>query len=209
MRDYDKFVRELASEKRAKPTDRLKTDQETAIEEKNKLERLEKERLARMKTVMNPTSTKDRQAQGDDLSDYVFDDSKNRSILEYTKDGELVSMNEDSVVINEHGEMEESEEIGSDEDEDSDINEESNDASSGFEEEEDTINQIPETKKVEIVKELPFVYTAPSTYEELLKYTRNRSPTELDTIITRIRVLHSVNLKAENRQKLLVKYKQI
>jgi nucleolar protein 14 len=39
--DYDILVKELAYEKRGKPSDRLKTDQEIATEAKEKLERLE------------------------------------------------------------------------------------------------------------------------------------------------------------------------
>ena len=39
--DYDRTVRELAFEKRGIPTDRLKTDEEAAKEEKERLEKLE------------------------------------------------------------------------------------------------------------------------------------------------------------------------
>ncbi|KAJ1336749.1 hypothetical protein BSLG_007068 [Batrachochytrium salamandrivorans] len=46
--DYDKFVRELAYDRRAKPTDRIKNEDEIAQSEKNKLEKLEKERIRRM-----------------------------------------------------------------------------------------------------------------------------------------------------------------
>ena len=46
---YDKFVRELAFERRAKPTDRLKTEEETAADEASKLEKAEASRLRRMR----------------------------------------------------------------------------------------------------------------------------------------------------------------
>lgn len=39
--EYDKIVRELAFEKRAIPTNRTKSEEEIALEEKEKLERLE------------------------------------------------------------------------------------------------------------------------------------------------------------------------
>jgi hypothetical protein len=39
--EYDKIVRELAFEKRARPTNRTKSEEEIALEEKEKLERLE------------------------------------------------------------------------------------------------------------------------------------------------------------------------
>lgn len=47
--DYDAFVRSLAYDRRAKPTDRTKTEEEIALEEKDELEKLEKARLARMR----------------------------------------------------------------------------------------------------------------------------------------------------------------
>ena len=47
--DYDAFVRSLAYDRRAKPTDRTKTEEELALEEKAELERLEQARLARMR----------------------------------------------------------------------------------------------------------------------------------------------------------------
>ncbi|ORZ39919.1 nucleolar protein 14 [Catenaria anguillulae PL171] len=46
--DYDMMVRELKFDKRAQPTDRTKTEEELAVEEKERLERLEKDRLRRM-----------------------------------------------------------------------------------------------------------------------------------------------------------------
>lgn len=47
--DYDHMVRTLASEARAKPKDRTKTEEELAIEEKEKLEKAEATRLRRMR----------------------------------------------------------------------------------------------------------------------------------------------------------------
>jgi nucleolar protein 14 len=46
--DYDKIVKELAFEKKAKPTDRLKTEQEIMIEQAAQLQTLEQQRINRM-----------------------------------------------------------------------------------------------------------------------------------------------------------------
>ncbi|KAF9970791.1 nucleolar complex protein 14 [Actinomortierella ambigua] len=46
--DYDKFVRELAYDRRAKPQDRMKTEEEVAQEEADKLEKAERARKRRM-----------------------------------------------------------------------------------------------------------------------------------------------------------------
>lgn len=41
MDDYDRAVRELVYERRGQPTDRMKTEEEIAKEEKMRLEKLE------------------------------------------------------------------------------------------------------------------------------------------------------------------------
>ncbi|KAL7413127.1 nucleolar protein 14 [Mrakia frigida] len=51
--DYDTFVRSLAFDRRAKPTDRTKTEEEVALEEREKLEEEEKKRLRRMRGEVN------------------------------------------------------------------------------------------------------------------------------------------------------------
>ncbi|KAI3633156.1 hypothetical protein MIR68_008694 [Amoeboaphelidium protococcarum] len=48
IEDYDMFVKELTFEKRARPTDRLKTEEELIKEEADRLRQLEEERRARM-----------------------------------------------------------------------------------------------------------------------------------------------------------------
>lgn len=56
--DYDKMVRELKFEARGTVSDRLKTEDEIAKEEKEKLEKLENERLQRMKGFMENNPVK-------------------------------------------------------------------------------------------------------------------------------------------------------
>ncbi|GAA97776.1 uncharacterized protein L969DRAFT_91325 [Mixia osmundae IAM 14324] len=72
--EYDRYVRELAFEKRAKPSNRLKTEEEKALEAKEALEKAEAARLRRMQGLPDidqqsgGASTK-RAPQADDLSD--------------------------------------------------------------------------------------------------------------------------------------------
>ena len=68
--DYDVFVRQLIHEKRARPTDRLKTEDEIAKEEADKLIQLEKKRKRGMKGP--DESGADRQISGDALGDLGF-----------------------------------------------------------------------------------------------------------------------------------------
>lgn len=61
---YDRFVKELAYDKRAQPSDRLKTDVEIAQEAAAELQRSEQARLKRMREVMEEAATDD-----EDLND--------------------------------------------------------------------------------------------------------------------------------------------
>ncbi|KAJ8941563.1 hypothetical protein NQ318_011522 [Aromia moschata] len=56
--DYDKVMRELKFEARGTVSDRLKTEDEIAKDEKEKLEQLEKERLERMKGYVDLKAVK-------------------------------------------------------------------------------------------------------------------------------------------------------
>lgn len=96
--DYDVVVRELKFDIRAKPTDRLKTPEEIAMDEKEKLEKLETDRLLRMRGVrvddeeeghdcsMARTSSDHKSA--DDLDDEVISNKYSRRSHLTHKDGE-------------------------------------------------------------------------------------------------------------------------
>ncbi|KAF5303825.1 hypothetical protein FQA39_LY09810 [Lamprigera yunnana] len=88
--DYDKVVRELRFEARGQPTERLKTEDEIAREEKEKLEKLENERISRMKGVFedidNTNVVPHRSA--DDLDDNFAYDSEPEFMLTYNEKGE-------------------------------------------------------------------------------------------------------------------------
>ncbi|KAI5960978.1 NOP14 [Candida pseudojiufengensis] len=62
--EYDNKVRELNFDRRAKPADRTKTNEELNQEHNEKLKKLEQDRLKRMEGFNN-----DREAEGDDLDD--------------------------------------------------------------------------------------------------------------------------------------------
>ncbi|XP_057961275.1 uncharacterized protein LOC131153166 [Malania oleifera] len=86
---YDKLVKEMGLEMRARPSDRRKTHEEIAEEERERLERLEEERQKRMlanddssdedddapKDVESPSVPRIRSISGDDLGDsFSFDE---------------------------------------------------------------------------------------------------------------------------------------
>ncbi|XP_053985547.1 nucleolar protein 14 homolog [Hylaeus volcanicus] len=67
--DYDIAVKELKFEARGVPSDKLKSEEEIIKEEKEKLEALEADRLARMKGFVNVTNNQLRHKSADDLDD--------------------------------------------------------------------------------------------------------------------------------------------
>lgn len=68
--DYDKIMREMIFERRGAPADKLKSEEELANIEKQKLEKLERERLARMKG--EDAEAKGNHRSADDLDDGYF-----------------------------------------------------------------------------------------------------------------------------------------
>ncbi|KNZ76452.1 putative nucleolar complex protein 14 [Termitomyces sp. J132] len=80
--DYDQHVRELAFDKRAKPKDRTKTEEELALEEKEALEKAERRRRKRMLGLQESDSEDEgrsrikRKRGGDDLEDDFVDDDE-------------------------------------------------------------------------------------------------------------------------------------
>ena len=63
---YDKMVREMVHDRRAKPQDRLKTEEEIAMEEKERLERAERHRKRRMEGLNSDTEPEDSSDEGDE-----------------------------------------------------------------------------------------------------------------------------------------------
>nr|CAD7595851.1 unnamed protein product [Timema genevievae] len=90
---YDTVMRELKFEARGKPSDRLRTEDEIAKEEKERLEKLEAERQDRMKgfTDETPVTTSaNKHRSADDLDDGFEIDSDTEVTLAYNEEGELI-----------------------------------------------------------------------------------------------------------------------
>ncbi|XP_014665036.1 PREDICTED: nucleolar protein 14-like isoform X2 [Priapulus caudatus] len=92
--EFDRVVRELQFELKGKPTDRIKTPEEVAREEKATLEQLETERISRMKGVTlenTQQNAKGSHQSADDLSDGFVLNREDKFTLRY-KDGKLLSL---------------------------------------------------------------------------------------------------------------------
>ncbi|ORY07457.1 Nop14-like protein [Basidiobolus meristosporus CBS 931.73] len=222
---YDALVREMVFEKRARATDRQKTEEELALEEKEKLERAERHRKRRMEGLDSDSETEEAQpkrkrvAVADDLEDdfqeeeFEIDALGNKVPKSYDIQGGQSSEDESE----EEGESGDEEMSGSGEEDDSEEEGESEEEEEDYsdldmdETEVASDDEVAQKKKSGKVskksssgdkKELPFTFPAPNNHDEFLELIDGYNLEDQMTIIHRIRVLHHIRLGAGNRQKL-------
>ena len=216
--EYDKAVRELAFEQRAKPKDRTKTEEELALEEKQALERAERKRQRRMQGE-DPDSEGEKgprkrlkQIGGDDLEDDFYGgDGFGPGLQEDEPDGS------DEDIEDDEGEEEEEEEDvvwgsgdgGDDEDgEDDEGDAWSEPEGLGSAEEGDDVELVPKRKgragKLSAEKELPYTFSCPESHEEFLDILEDVKDEDVSTVVHRIRTLHHPSLAEGNKLKLQV-----
>ncbi|KAL4076266.1 nucleolar protein 14 [Scleroderma yunnanense] len=209
--DYDKQVRELAFDKRAKPKDRTKTEEELALEQKKALEKAERQRKRRM-LGEDPDETEDeagnggkrkRARGGDDLDDDFVED-----------DGLGTGLGAEDL-FRRGGEAEEDEEAVSDKE---DVNEgHDSEPESGPEDDSDaeefgsegdfkditTGTKVVQTRKTSAVsKELPYTFPAPESHEDFLEMIEDVRDEDVPTVVQRIRTLYHPSLSLNNKFKL-------
>uniref|UniRef100_A0A0R0F3T1 Nucleolar protein 14 n=1 Tax=Glycine max TaxID=3847 RepID=A0A0R0F3T1_SOYBN len=233
--DYDKLVKQMGLEMRARPSDRTKTPEEIAQEEKEGLEQLEEERQKRMVAAEDssdednedsekPFEQKPRSISGDDLGDSF---SVNEQIM--TKKGwvdEILERRDEEDSSSEDDDGEDPDNLGSSEDadegSDEDLDEHEKDLSlkdweqsddddigADLEDEDDSDENIETAAEdLDESKELdiPYIIQAPKTFEELCSLVDKHSNDNVILIINRIRKSNPITLAAENRKKMQVFY---
>ncbi|ESO96868.1 hypothetical protein LOTGIDRAFT_115358 [Lottia gigantea] len=189
--DYDIAVRSLQFEARGKATDRLKTDEEIAKEEKERLEKLEADRLRRMKGIIDDGGPQITHVSADDLHDgfNLNEDKKDKQRAKQSvhfKDGKLAGG--DDIL----GDGEE-EDIDEDEDD-----EEGSDNEDNEDEDQEDGEEIIETAK----KELPYTFPAPKSYDDWLNTVNGLNTADQVVVIDRIQKLYHLSLGPGNKEKL-------
>ncbi|XP_078416974.1 nucleolar protein 14 isoform X2 [Cetorhinus maximus] len=118
--DYDIIVRELFFDMKAQPSDRMKTKEELAREEQERLQKLEAERVRRMRGEFEEKgSNRPKHMSADDLHDGFILDKIDKPCLVY-KEGKLEELEEEEEHLGSENEEENGE--GSDEDENEEEN---------------------------------------------------------------------------------------
>ncbi|ELK06562.1 Nucleolar protein 14 [Pteropus alecto] len=220
---YDVMVRELGFEMKAQPSNRMKTEEELAKEEQERLKNLEADRLRRMRGKDEDEDTKPKHTSADDLSDGFILDQDDRRLLSY-KDGK---MNVEEEQSGEASDRESAEDAGEDTREDdaedssgseghSDL--ESDGESEGESERPGQAQQrasghvSPGGSGEAASTELPYVFagtrvvltilTAPEACEDLKSLLSGRPTEEQLLVLERIQKCHHPSLAAGNRAKL-------
>ncbi|KAK9399237.1 nucleolar protein 14-like [Crotalus adamanteus] len=197
--EYDVLVRELGFEMKTQPSDRMKTEEELAKEEQAKLLQLEADRLRRMKGEEPvESSKKPKHMSADDLADGFLLTKDDRSLLSYGNDKDV----EDGKGGCENKESEE------------EFDTEAMDDPSGRDTDEETATEkmFPSQKQIRKQNavrdkeaaqlELPYLFAAPESYEQLQSLLSGRSMEEQMSIIERIRKTNHPSLAVGNKAKL-------
>ncbi|XP_026995912.2 nucleolar protein 14 [Tachysurus fulvidraco] len=222
--EYDMMVRELGFEMKAQPSEKLKTAEEIAREERERLQKLEADRRRRMEGELeeNPKHT---HMSADDLNDGFILDKDDRKTLSY-QDGKWNIGEEEGEGADEE---EENTDEGGDEDgdggsgdEDDDDNEEEDDDHSDLEDSHDDEDDEDEEKEKETsykVKdtvneeerraiqdtaraELPYTFKAPECYADLKAMLQDHSADVQQIIIERTKKCNHPSLAVGNKAKL-------
>ncbi|ODH39833.1 hypothetical protein ACO22_01776 [Paracoccidioides brasiliensis] len=215
-KEYDQRLKQLAFEKRAKPLDRTKTEEERAEEEAEKLKQLEKERLRRMQGENDESSENEENASDREMGDESErDDAKAFGLAQPSSVTELGVEEEDDFIID-------SDLVESDSEADLSLDESDIASSADEEESEDKEDEFigslvlpPDAddgkgfadtnaglSTVSGNRSLAYTYPCPENHEHFLQIIQAVKTEDLPTIVQRIRALHHPRLHGDNKSKL-------
>ncbi|EEB08498.1 U3 snoRNP protein Nop14 [Schizosaccharomyces japonicus yFS275] len=188
---YDAFVREMVFDRRARPSERTKTEEEIAQAEADRLRELEEQRLQRMHNAKAGYADG---REGDSLEDdYVPDETDN--VFGFGEGLTAKEDDEESFTGFQSGS--ESEESADDEVDDEATHKKSSKGKTvRF-----ALDEKP-SRKNGGKKELAYTYECPLTHAHFLDMLDGLNVEDHDTVITRIRTLHHMKLHPENKGRL-------
>ncbi|XP_017047110.1 nucleolar protein 14 homolog [Drosophila ficusphila] len=225
---YDKLLKEMIFEPRGSVTDKLINPDELAKQEAARLEKLENERLRRMKAEgeedEEASILKPKHRSADDLDDGYFlagGDDEDDGTLAYDLEGNL-GTHLNGKKEEEKQDEEENGEEGEEEEEDDDSNEESDSEvdnlsdlkESESESEAEETSQVGKKKEKKSVEKfpasldtsIPFTIKMPKTYEDFTELLSKHAAPQQATIIERIIKCNHPKLEGVNRENIVKLY---
>jgi nucleolar protein 14 len=218
-KEYDKRVRQMLQDERAKPTERTKTEEEKAREEAKRLKALEEKRMKRMRGEPTSDDEEPQQKESDDEEDF---DDINDDAAEFGLAGAPPPSSRPEGVDDEDDFLMDDDLIATDSEADfsgdeSDSASEIDDTMAMDEDEADFLKNVLPDKPKEQSKavngvltigadaassKLAYTYPCPRSHEELLKVFKDVSSDDVPTVIQRIRALYHAGLHSDNKNKL-------
>ncbi|KAJ1662722.1 nucleolar complex protein 14 [Coemansia sp. RSA 1813] len=206
-KSYDAHVREMVFEQRARPQNRLKTEEEAAREEMERLERAERHRQRRMDGVPSDTEPES-DGEEDELAAYkakqkrlpVADDLGDDFARAGSDDGEEGSgVDLGGGLEAAQSESEEGDKSSDEDDSDSDSGAKDEASARAAPAKRTTTTTSNASKKD---TELPFTFEAPSDYDAWVELAGEYSLEQQLVVIRRLRALYHIRLAPQNKQKL-------
>ncbi|KAL9623216.1 MAG: hypothetical protein Q9160_002531 [Pyrenula sp. 1 TL-2023] len=209
--EYNEQVRQMALDKRSKPSSRTKTDEERAEEEADRLRELERKRLQRMRG--DPESSEDElespethedEADLDDAEVFGLRQNAGASRVperdvededEFVIDDELVANDSEAEisVSNPSSDASDAQSLGSDGEDDEFIN------GLSLPENDQTVEET--RAKNTINGDLAYTFPCPRSLNELLEAMQKTNDNDIPTVVQRIRALHHPKLGSANTEK--------
>uniref|UniRef100_A0A667ZJG0 NOP14 nucleolar protein homolog (yeast) n=1 Tax=Myripristis murdjan TaxID=586833 RepID=A0A667ZJG0_9TELE len=219
--EYDMMVRELGFEMKAQPSEKLKTPEELAREETERLQKLEADRLRRMMgEVAEDGAPSHSHMSADDLNDGFILDKEDKKTLAYEVRGNIILYEDEDDEEGESGEEEEDkeeeeegeeeeeeeEEEGSSEEEDghSDLDsEQESEEEEKEEQEKQNFTGVRIINKAQVTSAHVFTpLLAPETYSDLKDLLHGHSPDNQRLIVARTQKCNHPSLAVGNKLKL-------
>lgn len=223
-KEYDERLRQMAFDKRSKPTERTRTEEEKALGEAKQLRELEAKRLRRMRGEQDSSDEEIEDngldLQGDEdmdqgdaetfgLGSGIPDDNVRKPLDVEDEDDFVI---EDDLVAS-GSDVDLSEDDEDDKESGNSVSENDDDREfvQGLLSKEDLSRQEfgsastdtkTSTYPISDNSHLAFTYPCAQSHEELLQATHNAAVSDLPTIVQRIRALYHPKLQADNKAKL-------
>uniref|UniRef100_A0A8C4HVW0 Nucleolar protein 14 n=1 Tax=Dicentrarchus labrax TaxID=13489 RepID=A0A8C4HVW0_DICLA len=213
LQKYDMMVRELVFEMKAQPSEKMKTPEELAREAREKLQKLEADRLRRMMgEEVGDTAQSLVHMSADDLNDGFVLDKEDQKTLAYQEESEAEEGDGGEEEEDDDDEEDEEQEGSSDE-EDGHSDLESEQESEDEERKQEAEEASAEPKKIlskeelkaqqEAAKaELPYTFTAPESYSDLKDLLHGHTPDNQRLIVARTQKCNHPSLAVGNKLKL-------
>ncbi|KAF3482159.1 nucleolar complex protein 14 [Arthroderma uncinatum] len=209
-REYDQRLRQMAFDKRSKPSERTKTEEEKIEEEAKRLQELENERLRRMRGEEESDEEQVDDAAEEELQEYSEpDDAKPFGLAHTDTDTGLFGVEDEDDFILDDDLIET--------DSAADVSVAESDIES--EEEEDDADDTEFIGGLELPKDKPsaasggiskaqedpslaYTYPCPETHDQFLQILKDVDVENSPVVVQRIRALHHPRLHPDNKAKL-------